>query len=85
MSGISEASREWWREREAARVAAAKSMSDTHFADPAAAIPDLDFRPPDCPICLEETTAEDGDFLCDVCRIHWPSNRYGAEAQRWDP
>jgi len=43
-------------------------------------IPDLEFCPPDCPICGLETDYEDGYFTCDGCDVAWPENGYGHQA-----
>lgn len=36
------------------------------------AIPDLEFRAPDCPLCLAETNPVDGSFDCENCGLSWP-------------
>ena len=43
-------------------------------------IPDLDFAPPDCPICDRMTDYEDGYFICEGCDVAWPDNGYGSQA-----
>jgi hypothetical protein len=43
-------------------------------------IPDLDFCPPDCPICWLMTEYEDGYFTCWGCDVSWPNNGYGHQA-----
>ena len=40
-------------------------------------IPDLEFSPPDCPICWETTDFDDGWFTCEACDVAWPENGYG--------
>ena len=47
-------------------------------------IPDLDFYPPDCPICYLMTDFDDGWFTCKGCDISWPDNGYGSQACRAD-
>lgn len=47
------------------------------------AIPDIDFTPP-CPICGADLYTDDGSwFGCEVCRIAWPRNGYGVQAEPW--
>lgn len=38
---------------------------------PTPAIPDLEFRCPDCPLCDAETSAMDGCFDCESCGMSW--------------
>jgi hypothetical protein len=40
----------------------------------APAIPDLEFRAPDCPLCLTETTATGDGYDCEHCELTWSSS-----------
>jgi hypothetical protein len=78
----SDDSRAWWEERRRHRIANAERLAAAWRAEnPERDYPDLDFSPPDCPMCLEETRYEDGSFICDVCDVLWPSNGYGHQAE----
>lgn len=72
---------DWWAAQRVAALAAAKRLSEAHFAE-TEAIPDLEFLTPDCPVCSESTEVDDGWFLCMVCEVTWPSSGYGHEAER---
>ncbi len=48
------------------------------------AIPDLDFWTPDCPVCDRSTDFDSDQFVCSECRIAWPRNGYGSQAERWE-
>jgi hypothetical protein len=45
------------------------------------ALPDLEFTPPDCPLCGEELDVDADGFNCPECRASW-----GRDGQRgtWD-
>lgn len=49
----------------------------------APAIPDLEFRAPDCPMCGAETDAVDHAFDCEGCNLTWGSD--GRHGERMDP
>ena len=68
----------WLREREASRLKVAKAMSVEHFAE-SAEIPDLEFRLPVCPICLEETEFDNESFTCNVCDVWWGRDGFDGE------
>ena len=77
------ATRAWLAEVDRKRIEAAEKLSEAHFAE-TEKIPDLEFLPPDCPVCFEATEFDDDRFVCEVCRVAWPSNGYGSQAERWE-
>lgn len=46
-------------------------------------LPDLEFQPPDCPLCGEETNPVDDCFDCESCNLSW--DRHGERGERMDP
>lgn len=45
-------------------------------------IPDLEFRPPDCPLCGDETESADEGFCCSNCILYWSAD--GTRGERGD-
>lgn len=35
-------------------------------------VPPLEWRAPDCPLCLSETDCDGDGFACESCRVVWP-------------
>ena len=63
---------------------AAAARRKEHFAT-TREVPDLEFFPPDCPICwLMTDVVDDGWLTCEGCDLSWPPNGYGNEALRSD-
>lgn len=79
MSNLDKMLRDFQREQRQA----CEALSEIHWSDPDASIPDLEFLTPECPICTTPTEYDDGVYTCPVCIVTWPRNGYGHQATRY--